>query len=80
MNVTSANAILKALEEPSGGTVFLLVGVNIDSILLTIKSRSQLVKVLPFNSDECLTLIKQQYDYSEKQETEIKRLINLEKK
>lgn len=45
MNPTAANKLLKALEEPLGDTLFLLVAENADSMLDTIISRTQMVKV-----------------------------------
>lgn len=51
MNPSSANAILKILEEPPEKTIYLLVTYNYDQLLSTITSRSQMV-VVPPNSDE----------------------------
>ena len=47
MNPSSANAILKILEEPPENTIYLLVTYNYDLLLATITSRSQLVVVPP---------------------------------
>lgn len=41
------NIILKILEEPPAGTLFLLVGSDVDDILSTIVSRTQLVRMAP---------------------------------
>lgn len=43
LNPTSANMILKFLEEPSPGVVGLFITTNLDSVLTTIKSRCQIV-------------------------------------
>lgn len=51
MNPSSANAILKILEEPPEQTIYLLVSYNYDSLLATITSRTQLV-VVPPNAEE----------------------------
>jgi DNA polymerase-3 subunit delta' len=51
MNPSSANAILKILEEPPEKTLYLLVSYNYDNLLATITSRTQLVNVSP-NSEE----------------------------
>jgi len=51
MNVNSANAILKILEEPPEKTIYFLVSYNYENLLSTITSRSQLVNI-PLNSDE----------------------------
>jgi DNA polymerase-3 subunit delta' len=45
MNLASANKLLKILEEPPDKTLFLLVTENMDQLLATIISRTQLVKV-----------------------------------
>lgn len=45
MNVQAANKLLKALEEPTPNTVFLLVSESKDKLLSTIISRAQLVQV-----------------------------------
>ncbi|RZL18082.1 MAG: hypothetical protein EOO89_05830, partial [Pedobacter sp.] len=39
------NALLKIIEEPPAGTLFLLVGTNQDQILSTLLSRTQIVKI-----------------------------------
>ncbi len=52
MNSSSANAILKILEEPPEKTLYLLVSYNYDSLLATITSRTQLVNVPPNTTDE----------------------------
>ncbi len=51
MNQSSANAILKILEEPPDKTIFLLVSYNYDGLLPTITSRTQLI-VVPPNEDQ----------------------------
>lgn len=48
MNIEAANALLKGLEEPEPGTVYLLVCEHQDHLLPTIISRTQLVKVPAF--------------------------------
>lgn len=50
MRHDAAPKILKILEEPYDGTLFLLVSANTEAILPTILSRVQLVKVLPIES------------------------------
>ncbi|MEQ9468974.1 MAG: DNA polymerase III subunit [Ekhidna sp.] len=52
MNPSSANAILKILEEPPEKTLYLLVSYNYDSLLATITSRTQLVNVPPNSFEE----------------------------
>ena len=45
MNISSANALLKSLEEPSPGTHLILVCKQLHSIVPTIRSRCQIVKL-----------------------------------
>ena len=45
MNDTCANKLLKLLEEPYPGSVFLLVSNNPERVLGTIRSRSQLIEM-----------------------------------
>jgi DNA polymerase-3 subunit delta' len=45
MNQESANKLLKILEEPPANTVFLLVSENPEKLLITIRSRTQLVRI-----------------------------------
>lgn len=52
MNTSSANAILKVLEEPPEKTLYFLVTNNYDQLLATITSRSQLVAVPPNTEEE----------------------------
>jgi DNA polymerase-3 subunit delta' len=47
MNVAASNALLKNLEEPPPGTVFLLVSSMPDRLLPTVRSRCQRILVLP---------------------------------
>ena len=45
MNINTANALLKTLEEPHNGLRFVLVGGRIDNLLPTIRSRCQVLSV-----------------------------------
>ena len=47
--MTSANALLKVLEEPPAQTLFLLVTNQSDKLLITILSRTQRVAVRAFH-------------------------------
>lgn len=47
MNVQAANALLKTLEEPEGGAVFLLLSGSRESVLPTVVSRAQSVRFDP---------------------------------
>lgn len=52
MNQAAANKLLKMLEEPPEETLFLLLCDNMENILPTIISRTQMLKISPFTSDE----------------------------
>lgn len=57
MNPSSANAILKILEEPPEKTLYLLVSYNYDNLLATITSRTQLVNIPPNDEEEVKTYL-----------------------
>jgi DNA polymerase-3 subunit delta' len=50
MNINSANAILKILEEPPSKTLYLLVTYSYETLLSTITSRAQLIAI-PVNTE-----------------------------
>jgi DNA polymerase-3 subunit delta' len=52
MNAAASNKLLKILEEPPDKTLFILVCENSDSILPTIISRTQLLKIKPIEGGE----------------------------
>ena len=52
LHVSAANALLKILEEPPPKTVFLLVSLQPDKVLTTIRSRTQLVQIRAFSDGE----------------------------
>lgn len=52
MNAPAANALLKVLEEPPVHTIYLMVTHELEALLPTIKSRTQLFTVPPFSADE----------------------------
>ena len=52
LNVSSANALLKVLEEPGDRTLFLLVAHGSDDLLTTIRSRCLSVRCDPLSSGE----------------------------
>lgn len=65
MNITSANALLKVLEEPPAQTLFLLVTNQPDKLLITILSRTQRVAVRAFTDEEVATYLRQQLNLDE---------------
>ena len=52
MNLDAANKLLKLLEEPPQGTLFLLVTHNPERLLPTIRSRCQPIRLLPLSREE----------------------------
>ena len=61
MNVQAANALLKILEEPPLGMVFILVSHHKDRLLPTIKSRCRQVGLLKPDHNQALAFVQQQY-------------------
>lgn len=60
LNQASGNSLLKTLEEPSPGTVFLLVTSRLDHLLPTIKSRAAKFAVAPPPPSQALEWLKEQ--------------------
>ncbi len=52
MNISAANKLLKAIEEPPPNTLFILITEDEASILTTIRSRTQLVKLNRLSPEE----------------------------
>ena len=52
MNLDAANKLLKLLEEPPQGTLFLLVSHNPERLLPTIRSRCQPIRLLPLTREQ----------------------------
>lgn len=65
MNASSANALLKVLEEPPERTLFLLVANQLDKLLITILSRTQRVAVRAFTDEEVAMFLRQQLNLDE---------------
>lgn len=71
MNTTSANALLKILEEPPPYTVFLLVSQSVDRLLTTILSRTQLIKIRDFTDQEIRQVLTEKLTVEEKRAGQI---------
>ena len=65
MNVASANALLKVLEEPPAQTLFLLVTNQPDKLLITILSRTQRVALRAFTDGDVATYLRQHRNLDE---------------
>lgn len=57
MNVNAANALLKNLEEPPARTLFILIVHAPGSLLPTIRSRCQAIRLTPLERDEILAAL-----------------------
>jgi DNA polymerase-3 subunit delta' len=74
MNATAANKLLKLIEEPPPNTVFLLVSKNIDQIIKTILSRTQMVRVPPIDENSMKQWLSAKYYLSEHETQVLTRL------
>lgn len=59
MMASQSSALLKTLEEPPPGVVFILVSDNLDMMLPTIRSRCQLVRVAPPTKEQGVEFLKE---------------------
>lgn len=57
MNINAANALLKNLEEPPARTLFILIVHAPGSLLPTIRSRCQMVRLTPLGADELMAVL-----------------------
>lgn len=57
MNVESANAFLKTLEEPPLGSLIILIAGNIEQLLPTIRSRCQTIRFAPLTAEDLAELL-----------------------
>lgn len=73
MNAEAGNKLLKIIEEPSDNTLFLLVSENVEQIIPTILSRTQLVKINKLSDAEIAEAIKT-YCHSENEALTIAKL------
>lgn len=61
MNIAAANKLLKVLEEPPEKTLFFLICDSIESILPTIISRTQIIKIPALSNDDIIDYLKSNY-------------------
>ena len=64
MHVAAANKLLKLLEEPPAGTVFLLISDNPSEILGTIQSRAQMLKIPALGKADISKALQAEFDLS----------------
>jgi len=62
MRVDAANKLLKIIEEPPDNTVFILVTENMEQIISTILSRTQLIKINRLSDKELNTALKENFN------------------
>ncbi|MGC9470931.1 MAG: ATP-binding protein [Bacteroidales bacterium] len=74
MNQQTANKILKILEEPPEGTLFILVSENPESMLTTVTSRTQIFTLPPVDHDSLKEFVANRYSLSGKELEEVIRL------
>lgn len=60
MNVSGMNALLKTLEEPPTNALLILISHGTQTILPTIRSRCQVLRLYPLTEDDTKTVLKQQ--------------------
>lgn len=74
MNVAAANALLKILEEPTPQTLFLLVSQDANRLLATIISRTQIIRVPPFDAADVVAYLQEKHQTSHEVATTVARL------
>ena len=57
LNVQAANALLKTLEEPEGGAVFVLLATTLEGVLPTVASRTQAVRFDPIPLSQIVSFL-----------------------
>lgn len=57
MKVEASNRILKTLEEPPNKTLIILVTQDYESLISTIRSRTQLIKIMPFSVEDAAAIL-----------------------
>lgn len=76
MHPSSANAILKILEEPPQKTIFLLVSNDQSRLLSTILSRTQIVSIRPFSDDEIREMLIKQHFIDQHKAEQVTHLVD----
>ena len=77
MHPAAANGILKILEEPPAKTVFLLVAQDIDQLLPTIISRTQIVDIRAFTPEEVEAYLREHIPPEQAHEERIRQAATL---
>ena len=61
MNTEASNKLLKLLEEPPAGTIFLLVTQNVEKMLPTVLSRCQIIRLQPVERGDMAAILEEKY-------------------
>lgn len=64
MNVSTANMLLKAIEEPYDKTIFILITHSPEDVLMTISSRCQNIRLLPLEKAQVKNELVRRYNVS----------------
>ena len=70
MNIATANKLLKIIEEPPDYTIFLFITTDLEAILPTIRSRTQIIQLYPLSSDNLTQSLEQEFPNAKLQEIE----------
>ncbi|HUV00496.1 MAG TPA: hypothetical protein VMW32_06010, partial [Bacteroidales bacterium] len=76
MHLSTANKLLKMIEEPPEKTLFLLVSEDPDKVVPTILSRCQLFKIPSFTRQEIETYLVNQFDINRTKASDIAQVAN----
>jgi DNA polymerase-3 subunit delta' len=76
MNEAASNKLLKTLEEPPDKTLILLIAERYELLLATVRSRAQMVKILPLKEKEIAAELMQQKQLGENKAAQIAMLSN----
>jgi DNA polymerase III subunit delta' len=68
------NILLKLIEEPPANTVFILLVENVEMVLNTILSRTQMIKVGPIEDNEMVTALQSRFEIDEANARRISRI------
>ena len=74
MHVTASNKLLKILEEPPAGTVFILVSDKPDEVISTIVSRTQQIKIPAFTDEDIAQVLTEEKGISSEEAKGFARL------
>ncbi len=76
MNATAANKLLKLIEEPPAGTVFILVSETPEDVLPTIQSRAQMIRVSRMSDETIRKALKERFEIGDELVDDAVRMAN----